>query len=986
MPLAAALLLAAGIQSLAFPQLGGRDAPATGPDLTVTTLTLDEVSAERIDDRDVIRHVGTEPPPVDQRRDITAYFSPDNTVGPRARRAGGRLAPAASNPAPGRDYADRFHVTRKPGDGRFLVVTVRVAGDVNPSNDAFALALREASAVPDVSPPAPARSPDDPSAPGGASGVGAGVALEIESLALIERSAERIRYRCVIRNVGTAPTNERTSVLVQAYLAADRQGTERKTGAGGRPVLACGDLAPGAACEGVYDASVREAESRGQRFLVVHVRHTGAADAVAAVALDAPLADLPSPGSRLGVPNPPPTGWEIPDWFGWLWFGLIGSLLLGGFALVGWAIISGIGAGERREKRFPPRFRPAPTPFADADADPNFDEAAEAPPDADRPRRQAVADRIGFELLERAPNEARMALKADAVAAVMRKRTKRGEYLLCDARKEQRQTSSTGESEQRSTRSWTTISHQTALIFVAVPGVRFPSFGASPNLLSGPVAWMYRRRYGLTFPDDPEFSRLVTCGAKDRDAARPLLTPELRAVLMKHADLTVQADGDTVTVSADVPVDRPRWGLSTGRDGDRVLQSRAVHLDDRPAFFKAAAEVVKAMCNAEAATRATRATTAENAEPTASTNILTATPGAGTVSRDKLDRFLREPAPRRVPRAARWATRRLANAWKVFAGLIMLLIASGLTVVIQVVPEEEVGDLGRVGATLMLVTFLLLPGAGMVLWGTVTGWRARRLLRLGRVTTAQIAAVEATGSYFTSGNVKYHEYLAAFAYLADGERREVALPFYGRHAERAQRRFQAGGPTRVLVHPTAPTRLTWIDALLPDAEHVVAPAVAATDGPPPEPPEGGPPPADWTDDPRAERYFGRLVHAASCIGWASLLSVAGAVVLNSLFGPTGRAWGWGAGLLFGLVGYPLGWLKPAMTEDKNWRNREPARRKRHSVEAAESGGMFAAAIVAVIVGVILLITGLCVTGSVLLSPFSPESWRDALQSRIGNGS
>ena len=197
----------------------------------------------------------------------------------------------------------------------------------------------------------------------------------------------------------------------------------------------------------------------------------------------------------------------------------------------------------------------------------------------------------------------------------------------------------------------------------------------------------------------------------------------------------------------------------------------------------------------------------------------------------------------------------------------------------------------------------------------------------------------------------------------------------------------------MLVAPSAPDQPYWIDALLSDAEHAAGP-----DGPEPPPPEP-PPPADapsepregerWWDDPRTERIAGRVFRGGEYLWTCAILSAVGAVALGQTFGPTAQPWGWAGGLLIGLIGYPLGWIKPPFTEDKNWKNREAERRKRRSIVDAEERMHWWAW--GLLIGFGLVLVGLLaatVLGSVALSPLAPAGWSaeaSAWDLRLGVG-
>ena len=495
-------------------------------------------------------------------------------------------------------------------------------------------------------------------------------------------------------------------------------------------------------------------------------------------------------------------------------------LALAGFGTLLWLAVESCRTPSRRAARFPPRFRPAPAPLTDPEyvfvSAPNEVDPAAA---ADGPRLRAVAEELGFKLPGRIPPELCGPLGEGAVSAVMRKRTRRGDYLLCDLRREDRShtmSSRSGDAAHRqnrtSTSSATSIYCRTALAFVATDGTRFPPFEARPNLhgsLTTRLFRLLRPTAALTVPGDAAFAERVVLSSPRPDAARPLLSPELRAVLAAHADLTVRASGDMVVVSADVPVE----GGWQGRDG-RFLISHAIDPEDRPVFLTAAAEVVGAVRRAEAATRADRPALAADDElsaPVARDGAI----GLGTLPRAELDRFLREPIPRRLTSAVRQATTEPYRPWLQVGGGGCLLAAGGIVAgafwlnadpgppVPMAIPAFLGGLFAVVGATLLVISLTM-------------GWRLRRTLRVGRVTRARLTEVEETDTYASVGTAQ-RQSLVSFLYKVDGHRLEYAIPLYGEQVKWAERRLKTGGATRLLVDPAAADRPYWIDALLPDA-------------------------------------------------------------------------------------------------------------------------------------------------------------------------
>ena len=403
----------------------------------------------------------------------------------------------------------------------------------------------------------------------------------------------------------------------------------------------------------------------------------------------------------------------------------------------------------------------------------------------------------------------------------MRRRTKRGEYLLCDARREVHR-STGGNVEDR--RTYTDVYGFTALIFLGEGGVRFPPFSAGRGGAGGTLSRLTRRD-ALTVPDDPEFARRAALRTQSPDAVRPLLTPAVRAALTEHAGLTVWGENDTLVVVRERPAggDRPAGASRPPRlraTRLRATRLRATRL--RATRLRATGIRATGWCGAGRSRRRTARRSPpppprssapcerprpEPARPVRSWRTRRtsahspAPPATAPFPRRELDRFLREPPPRSVPRAIRRATADRFAAWGRVIAWPLLLAGGAILWVVWGTPDVATGP--RVVVTAGVALFLLTPAALILLTTLRNARRIRRALRHGRITTARIAAVERTGDSVTSGETTYRKYLVALQYEALGDRRENVVPLYGRHAApgaaavtggRADPR--AGGPVR----------------------------------------------------------------------------------------------------------------------------------------------------------------------------------------------
>ena len=247
---------------------------------------------------------------------------------------------------------------------------------------------------------------------------------------------------------------------------------------------------------------------------------------------------------------------------------------------------------KRQGEQAPPRFAGLPE---------------DEPVPADRLDRLALA--LGFTRIQTVPPEVEAALGTAEITHAMRRRTRRGVYVLCDVREVARERfrfqRPGGGGHSRTTQ----IYYRTALLFLTAGRERFPAFvvAPKPEWVGTLLKWFAPFARGKTlrpFAEDTEFSDRMLVVTEQPEAVRPLMTPTVRAVLKENADLIIRADGRAVAALGSVEANDWGWrsvpGLPFGTMAG--VRSHALAVEDRVAFVRSALEIVKVLRRAAAET------------------------------------------------------------------------------------------------------------------------------------------------------------------------------------------------------------------------------------------------------------------------------------------------------------------------------------------------------------------------------------------------
>lgn len=175
------------------------------------------------------------------------------------------------------------------------------------------------------------------------------------------------------------------------------------------------------------------------------------------------------------------------------------------------------------------------------------------------------------------------------------------------------------------------------------------------------------------------------------------------------------------------------------------------------------------------------------------------------------------PAPRPVPRSIAASLNGAASPG-VMAGFgiaTLVFLAPALLVLLGVVDGDALDGVARVAPPLLA----LLSGL-VVVFLAVKWWRNRRLLRFGQVVQGVINDVINTNWEVAihrhrrlKPDVRKDLYKAAFSFDGGEGRRSVYFALWGRDGEIAERYFREGQPVTLLVDPSAPDHVLWLEVL-----------------------------------------------------------------------------------------------------------------------------------------------------------------------------
>lgn len=329
-------------------------------------------------------------------------------------------------------------------------------------------------------------------------------------------------------------------------------------------------------------------------------------------------------------------------------------------------------------------------------------------------------------------------------------------------------------------------STQTAAYFEAREGT-FPRFSVYPatrmlRMLSGAAGLQ-----GLRFADQPEFAQHYLVLATEPLGAQALLIAEARTWLVAHPQLHVESGESGVLV----------YRAGEMLDGAELEQFAG----EAAALFRLFEQARRAAQSNPVKPSAVDEARAFAAQmPASVARSIEKELQARLVTREQVDAFVRQPAPRRIP----------SNIAQQYRGpLVIVLVGAGFVSIagFLLLPFSAKGE----WTPIIFLSLFVLAGAAMVFFGGRSWWRQRGLLRRGEVAAARIESVEDTG---WSDDVRGQAHNLSARYQVGGQWRQGRGKVWGRAARRAKNLAAQGKAAPILYDPAHPERIVLIDGLV----------------------------------------------------------------------------------------------------------------------------------------------------------------------------
>jgi hypothetical protein len=320
------------------------------------------------------------------------------------------------------------------------------------------------------------------------------------------------------------------------------------------------------------------------------------------------------------------------------------------------------------------------------------------------------------------------------------------------------------------------------VVYYERPGAAFPHFRLAPK---GPMLKMAVAMGlpNLRFADQPEFEEKFLVLANEPLGAQALLDSSVRAWLLAHPDIHLEAGGS---------------GLLAYRLG-KVLAGAQLQ-----AFVLEAAELLRLadQRRGRMEARPTKPTEADELRafamqmPGYAGRALQKQLEKQLVSRQQVDEFLRQAPPRKIPF-------NLAHRYNGAKGILavgMAFVGGAAFFMVTMVRMQRELD------SLPFMALFMLGGLLMVFFSGRFWWRSRQLLRWGEQAVAKIQGVKASGWSDSYGKI----FSVAARFHADGQERSA----WGRGMGSFGQKAAAGQTATILYQPGHPERIVFVDALV----------------------------------------------------------------------------------------------------------------------------------------------------------------------------
>ena len=327
-----------------------------------------------------------------------------------------------------------------------------------------------------------------------------------------------------------------------------------------------------------------------------------------------------------------------------------------------------------------------------------------------------------------------------------------------------------------------TSSSRHTVVYHEAPGAEFPRFGLRAMELLFKVAGVLGLQ-GLSFADQPEFSKQYFVLATQPLGARAILDRKVRDWLLAHPGMNIEAGSTGVLV----------YGSGS------VLHGSEVEM-----FAREAAQLVGLLEQARRMAAGSPKQPNELDEARAFAKQLPASAGRSMekdfhkrrVTQADIDAFLRQNPPRKIPK-------NIACYYEFAFGLAGM----GFFFLVGAAVIGVGGTVQRQWGAFVLVTIFFLIAATMIYLGLRRFRREKRLLRYGELAVAKILGLEPAGIEENGQEI----YKVRARYEAGGQSRRVECRASGKPAKRIA---AEGRPTRILYDPAHPEHILLVDALV----------------------------------------------------------------------------------------------------------------------------------------------------------------------------
>jgi len=216
----------------------------------------------------------------------------------------------------------------------------------------------------------------------------------------------------------------------------------------------------------------------------------------------------------------------------------------------------------------------------------------------EREKLPELAQRLDMEVVDKVPSKFAEVVETlvgrigvGGVSDMLSRSYNGGTLSLCNV---QKKLSKSKHWQDGSRSEWTKIEEYTCLIFMAGEEMEFPSFNLTPNEHSLMIKLFNRRMFGtVRYAEDPEIHQQILIGTTEPDDVRSLLTPGVRDVLKKNADLRTAAHGSSIIVYDFGNIGKGIRFMNSRKNDGAIVDCEVIAAEDWPQFYEAAESVIQ---------------------------------------------------------------------------------------------------------------------------------------------------------------------------------------------------------------------------------------------------------------------------------------------------------------------------------------------------------------------------------------------------------